>query len=228
MTIRPRVYAEGHAPCIEISSLPEGAGVFIGGNQAWRNNAGASEAPGWNEPGQHLVDVVPGPSLTYEIVPDPARTEGWSFWNAHEQRFLGSGPWARARICGAAVSGPAGEIILAHEARPVLIALGSRDHATALQQRTDVNVSVGLLPAAPAFLIASSGQRRHQGAVVWIGLEVTPSSASNSTRSVLTWANIVRNAASRRLPLEAGGSSLATDAWRKATRRARSLRRRLA
>ena len=225
LAIRNGIYAEGHPPCIEIPGLPEDASVTIGGEQAWLTGTGGWEAPGWSSRGQHVIDVLPGPSRTYEIAADPADGEGWQPWDAHEHRFLGSEPWARARICGAALSGPSGETVLAHEAKPMLVALGARDHATGLQHRPGLDVAVGLLPGAPAFLIASSGQRRHQGLVIWLGLDTGPTPGRRIARSVLAWANAVRAAASRRLPLEPSESSPARDAWQKAMRRARNLKR---
>ncbi len=67
LALRPRVFAEGHPPQIEISPVPQGATVSIGGQAAVQNARGSWEAPGWDTPGQHIIDVVPGPSATYEI-----------------------------------------------------------------------------------------------------------------------------------------------------------------
>lgn len=225
LAIRPGVFARGHPPRIEIPALPDGATVSIGGERAWLNGERGWEAPGWDSPGQHIVDVVPGPSLTYEIAADPADGAGWAVFEIDDNRFLGSEPWARARICGATVSGPSGEQVFAHEMRPTLIALGAYDHATVLQQRVGVGVSVGLLPSAPEFLIASTGQRRHQGAVVWLGLEGASAPARGARRSTLAWAGVVRGMASRRLPVEGSDSGLARRTWQSTVRRARNLKR---
>ncbi len=222
--IRPRVFAEGHAPRIEIRPAPEIASVTIAGQPASLNGGGAWEAAGWNVPGRHTVDVVPGPSLTYEIAADPANGAGWSFWDAHEQRFSGTAPWARARICGAMARGPAGEIVLAEETQPTMIALGASRGAIALQQRVDVGVSVALLFEPPAFLFASSGQRRRQGRVIWLGFTGTTPSIPSIRGSDLAWARIIRTAVSRRLSLEKA-DSLGKNVWRKAVIVARKLRR---
>lgn len=225
MAIRPGVFAEGHAPRIELPILPDGVLVTIGGEQAKLNTSGGWEAGGWDSPGQHLIDIVPGPSVTYEIAADPASCDGWPTWDAYKDRFSDRGPWACASICGASVSGPAGEFVLAHEARPFLMALGSRDYATALQQRPDVKVSVGLLPRGPAFLVASSGQRRRQGEIIWLGLE-READARPRTLHPSAWASIVRNIAARRLPIQSNGFSVAKETWQRTTRRARNLKRR--
>jgi hypothetical protein len=227
LVIRPGVFAERHPPLIEIAALPDGVSVIIDGEEAVQNGVGGWEAAEWNQPGSHLIDVVPGPSLTYEIVGDPAEHGGWELWDAHEGRFSSDGPWARARICGAALSGPSGETVLAHEARQTLIALGSRQDAVGLCKRSDAEVSVALLSSPPAFLIETSGPRRRQGEVVWLGLE-RPSAKRRApaTSAQDHWASIVRSAASRRLPLRTQGSSIAKTLWIKTVRRARSLKRR--
>lgn len=174
-------------------------------------------------PGQHMVDVVPGPSASYEIAADPWAAAGWDFWDAHPGRFgnRAPGPWARAEICGAQIRGPAGEVVFAAETQPTLITLGLRSGATSLQRRGDVSVSIGYMAEAPAFLLAATGQRRTQGRVVWLGL--TPASQA-SRRPDPDWVAVVRTAASRRLPLDRS-DALGEDSWRKAKERARRLKR---
>jgi hypothetical protein len=225
IAIRRGVFTQGHPPRIEISTLPEGATVSIGGERASLNIEQGWEAPGWNAPGQHIVDVVPGPSLTYEIMADPADGVGWTAFELDDNRFPGCEPWARAQICGAVVTGPSGEQVFAHETRPTLVALGSHDHATVLHQRVGVGVSVGLLPAAAEFLVVSWGQRRHQGTIVWLGLEGASEPVRSARRSVFAWAGVVRGLASRRLPVEGTDSSLARRAWQSTVCRARNLKR---
>jgi hypothetical protein len=228
LEVRTRVFAQRHPPRIEIPALPAGVSVFIGGQEARPSDSGSWEAPGWDDCGQHTVDVMPGPSLTYEIAADPAGGAGWPFWDAHEHRFAGDEPWACAQICGAAVAGPQGEMVIAYEVQPTLIALGAHRHATALRQRTEAGVSVAVLPEAPEFLIAARGQRRRQGKVVWLGLDRRALPASKEKQPDLAWADAVHSAASRRLPFEGYGGAPAKSAWQSAVRRARSLRKRRA
>ena len=68
LAIRATVYAEGTPPRIAIAPLPDGASVSIGGRPAKKVADGAWETDGWDSPGHHLIDVVPGPSLTYQII----------------------------------------------------------------------------------------------------------------------------------------------------------------
>jgi hypothetical protein len=167
---------------------------------------------------------VPGPSATYRILPDPWRKDGWETWDAHPARFgkSQSAPWAVAQICGAAVSGPHGEYVVAAEAMPSIICIGLRRGMATLSTRTDAPVAVGLLNDPPAFLISSSGPRRCQGRITWLD----PTSHSPVTRTIdRGWIEAVRSAASRRLPL-VGAAAAAEDAWRRARERARRLRKR--
>lgn len=223
LAVRPRVYAAGHPPRVAISPAPAGASVTIGGEPATLSADGAWEAPGWDLPGQHMVDVVPGPSASYEIAADPWNMAGWDFWDAYPDRFANQtlGPWARAQICGAQIRGPVGETVFAAETQPTLIALGLRSGAASLQRRGDVSVSIGFMAEAPAFLLAATGQRRTQGRVVWLGL--TPALQA-SRRPDPDWVAVVRTAASRRLSLDRS-DALGEDAWRKAKERARRLKR---
>lgn len=226
LAIRPRVYAARHPPQISINPAPGSASVTIGGEPATLSTDGTWVAPGWDAPGQHMVDIVPGPSASYEIAADPWMAGGWDFWDAHPGRFGNAvrGPWARAEICGAQIRGPAGETVFAAEAQPTLIALGAKRGATPLQRRSDVSVSVDFMAEPPAFLLSATGQRRTQGRVIWLGL--APASQA-SRRHDPEWVVAVRAAASRRLPLERS-DALGEEAWRKAKERARRLRRRRA
>lgn len=224
LTIGPRVFAEGHPPRIEIHPMPDGAVVRIGGQDARVSADGVWEAQGWDAPGRHTIDVVPGPSLTYEIVGDPANADGWEFWNAHESRSGGLAVWSRAEICGARVAGPGGEIVLAVAARESIVALGAERGATHFQVRADVGASIALLPEPPAFLFISSGSRRNQGWVLWLAQRAT-SPVSNETHGDLAWANAVHSAASRRVPL-VGADDAGKLAWRNAVRLSRNVRRR--
>lgn len=224
LAVRGRVYAAGHPPRIVITPAPGAASVTIGGMPAELSSNGAWTAPGWDRPGRHMIDIVPGPSVSYEIAADPWLSGGWDFWDAHPQRFgNGAGePWARAKICGALIRGPVDETVLAAETQPVLVALGARAGATPLRRRADAAVSVGLVAEPPAFLLSATGLRRSQGRVIWLGL--TPAQ-NPSRRHDAEWIAIVQSAAARRLPLVQADAA-GEDAWRKAKERARRLRNR--
>jgi len=224
LAVHDRVYAAGHPPRIVITPAPGAASVTIGGLRAELSSDGAWTAPEWDKPGQHVVDIVPGPSLSYEIAADPWLSGGWDYWDAHPQRFGDDAgePWARARICGALIRGPADETVLAAETQPTLVALGTRAGTTPLRRRADVAVSVGVTAEPPAFLLSATGPRRSQGRVVWLGL----APAQNPSRRYDTeWIAIVRSAAARRLPLVQSDAA-GEEAWRKAKERARRLRNR--
>src|SRR3546814_160078 len=65
LRIRAASFAEGGPPRIEIAPFPAGATVTIDGRPAELGEDGAWTADGWERPGDHLVDVVPGPSAAY-------------------------------------------------------------------------------------------------------------------------------------------------------------------
>jgi hypothetical protein len=225
LPVRLRAYAEGHPPAIAIEGLPAGTTVSIGGEAARRTENGHWVAAGWDAPGRHTIDVVPGPSLTYEIMPDPARGAGWTFWNVYENRFGAGGdlPWARAEICGAQVAGPSGSAALAAETQAVMIVLSINGSAAMLRGRPEASVSVGVLYGDPAFLICASGTRRSQGRVIWLGSRDSVG-ARTSRAPDRAWIEAVRMAAARRLPL-VGADETGRRAWRMAVARARRLAR---
>lgn len=224
LPIRPKVFAQGHPPHISIDDLPKGTAVTIGGETAQQADTGNWIAAGWDAPGRHIIDIVPGPSLTYEIAPDPMSTDGWPWWNAYGDRFEPSAAaWTRAEICGAYVAGPAGNIIITSGPQSTVVALGTRSTAVALRNRPDMPVSVGAVPPGAAFLLSAAGPRRHQGRIIWIG-EGAPILHPTSAHTDLHWANLVRSAASRRLPL-LGADEAGERAWRAAVARARRLTR---
>lgn len=223
LQLRAGSFAQGTPPRIEIEPFPVGARVTIGGASAEMGEDGSWRAAGWEAPGDHLVDVVPGPSLTYRIIRDPWPDGGWDRWDAHPERFSQSNeaPWARAQICGASLIGPSGQHVVAAEAMATVIALGLRRGVAVLRPRPDAPVAVGLLQEAPAFLVSSSGPRRTQGHVDWLA----PLSPSPPSRAIdLQWLALVRSAASRRLQLS-GESAAGQDAWRRARERARRYRK---
>jgi hypothetical protein len=223
LRIRGASFAEGGPPRIEIAPLPAGATVTIDGRPAELGNDGAWTADGWDKPGDHLIDVVPGPSAAYRIIEDPWIRDGWEAWDAHPERFGASvhAPWAVAQVCGAAVLGPGGEYVVAADAMLSVVCLGLRRGAVALLGRPDAPVAVGLLGEPPAFLISASGQRRRHGRIAWLG----PLPPGSGTRTIdPRWVAEVRSASARRLPLDGGGAP-AEDAWRKARERARRHKR---
>lgn len=223
LRIRAASFAEGGPPRIEIAPFPAGATVTIDGRPAELGDDGAWTADGWEKPGDHLIDVVPGPSAAYRIIEDPWIRDGWEAWDAHPERFGASAhaPWAVAQVCGAAVSGPGGEYVVAADAMLSVVCLGLRRGAVALRGRPDVPVALGLLGEPPAFLISASGQRRGQGRIAWL----SPLPAASGARTIdPQWVAEVRSASARRLPLDGGGVP-AEDAWRKARERARRHKR---
>lgn len=223
LQVRSGCFTEGSPPRIEIRPFPTGAQVTIDGMPAEMDGDGSWRAAGWDGPGDHLVDVVPGPSLTYRIVGDPWTEGGWDSWDAHAGRFSApnDAPWARAQICGASVSGPAGEHVVAAEPMSSVVVLGLRRGVAMLRVRPDAPVAVGLLRETPAFLISSSGPRRVQGCVEWL---VPPVGERPSRVIDLSWVAAVRSAASRRLSLSTD-SLAGQEAWRRARARARRLRK---
>ena len=232
LAIQATVYAEGRPPRIGVVALPVGASVTIGGIPAREAPDGAWEADGWDSPGDHLIDIVPGPSLSYQIMADPAATVEWQFWDAHPERFgaESSEPWGRAMICGTAVRGVNSETVVVAASLPILIALGERRHAVPLKPRSDVPGSVALMREAPSFLVAATGMKRKQGRIVWLGSTakrrsgISPNRRSRETLD-RQWAEIVRSVAARRLRLE-GADPNGELVWRDAKQRARRIWRR--
>ena len=223
LAVGSRTFAEGHPPRITISPEPSGASVTIGGQPAMLVVGGGWVAPGWEAPGHHMVDVIPGPSAKYEIAADPWSSRDWKFWNGHPGRFrdhIGD-VWGEAEICGASIQGPRGQTVLAARTDSTLVALGARGGAAKLRCRDGMEVSVGLVAEPPTFLLSARGQRRTQGRVIWLGL--APSAAKPKDDDP-AWRKAVRWAAARRLRLE-GGGPCAEAAWRKAKQHARKNRK---
>lgn len=226
LEVRRRVYAQGKPPSIRIEPVLDGIAVRIGGAMAAVSGDGAWEAPGWDTPGQHRVEVVPGPSLNYEIQVDPAMQGGWAFWDAHSGRTADDeGPWSRAQICGAQLSGPSGERVIAAELQPSILALGIDGTVGALRPRAGAGVSVGFAAGMPAFLLMSSGRRRRQGKIVWLGLPQFPEVVARPRRLSEIWIEAVRSAAARRLAMQADEEGTGQSIWHKAVLLARSAKR---
>ena len=226
LAIGGRSFAQGKPPRINVEPALDGVSVHIGGVEATPRDGGGWEAPGWDAPGPHLIDVVPGPTLKYEIIADPATNGGWAFWDAHADRAAASeGPWARAGICGAGLAGPSGEKVLAAEVQPTLLALGVDGSVASLRPRVGVGVSVGLAGGTPAFLLVNSGRRRAQGKVVWLGLAEAATSLAHVRHAMPVWIEAVRGAAARRLPMDADEEGAGESIWRKAVTLARAFKR---
>jgi hypothetical protein len=226
LAIRPRSFAQGKPPQISVEPALEGVSVRIDGAEATPRDGGGWEASGWDAPGTHLIDVVPGPTLKYEIIADPATNGGWAFWDAHADRAAASeGPWAHARICGAGLEGPSGEKVLAADMQPTLLALGIDGSVASLRARAGVDVSVGLAGGTPAFLLVSSGRRRAQGKVVWLGLAETTASPAPIRHAFPVWIEAIRSAAARRLPVELGEDGAGESTWRQMVALARAIKR---
>lgn len=221
-----RLYAQGKPPRIRIEPALDGIAVRIGGVVAAASSDGAWEAPGWDTPGQHRVEIVPGPSMTYEVQVDPAMQGGWAFWDAHGSRTADNdGPWSQAQICGAKLSGPSGERVMAAELQPSILALGIDGTVAVLRPRTECGVSVGFAAGMPAFLLISWGRRRCQGKIVWLGLPQLSEVVEQPRRLSRTWIETIRSVAARRLTMQADEGGLGQSIWRKAVLLARSAKR---
>ena len=218
--IRNAAFAHGHPPRVLIERMPSNCEVRIGGGRAAISDDGSWQAPGWDKPGKHLVDVTPGPSQSYEIVADPAHGSGWETWNANSD--LIPALVSNAAICGAQVLCSPKRVVLAVEPASDVLALGARRHVQRLYLRPDKLAAVGILPFAPAFLIVSSGRRRTEGKIVSLG---NPEIVNGPNREPvdLPWVAAVRNAAARRLPVHPT-TAAAKTAWGSATNAARRWR----
>jgi hypothetical protein len=226
LEIGRRTYAQGRPPRIRIEPMLDGVTVRIGGAAASDCGDGSWEGPGWDLPGPHLIDAVPGPTLKYEVLEDPGTTSGWTFWDAHAGRTAGNeGPWSEAGICGALLAGPAGERVMAAQTQPSILTLGIDGRAGVLRQRAGAGVSVGLTSGTPAFLLVSSGRRRSQGKVVWLGVAEAAAEVVQPRRASPLWVDAVRGAAARRLAIHKDEAGAGQSIWRKAVLLARSIKR---
>jgi hypothetical protein len=226
LEIGRRLYAQGRPPRIRIEPILAGISVHIGGVAAAVSGEGNWEAPGWDAPGQHRVEVIPGPSLNYEVQADPGVQGGWAFWDAHGGRTaVDEGPWSRAQICGALLAGPSGERVIAAELQPTILALGIDGSVGALRPRAGAGVSVGFAAGIPAFLLMSSGRRRRQGKIVWLGLPPSSEVVARPRRLSQLWIEAIRSAAARRLAMQADEEGTGQSIWQKAVLLARSAKR---
>lgn len=223
MRIRGNQYADIEPPEIRISELAPKAEVTIDGKPAVLCTGRGWQAEDWDTPGAHRVDIVPGPSRTYNIVADPAAVNGWKFCNSHPDRFGENScpPWAQAEICGAALKGPLDQTLIAVAGHPCTLTLGTHRGVTYLQPRENFPVSVALVPEPPAYLVSTLGQKRIHGSIEWLGswnLEEEPVSPD------LPWAHVVCLIAARQLSL-VGAGSLGKLSWEGSKERARAIRR---
>ena len=131
LRIRSASFAEGGPPRIEIAPFPAGATVTIDGRPAELGEDGAWTADGWR--GRAIISSMscPDPRRPTGSSRTPWTRDGWEAWDAHPERFGASAhaPWAVAQVCGAAVSGPGGEYVVAADAMLSVVCLGLRRRA---------------------------------------------------------------------------------------------------
>lgn len=221
LEIKTAVYAEGEPPLIRIDGMPSNCEVFIDGLPAQMLADRSWSAPGWDKPGPHLIDIVPGKSLTYHIMPDPALRDGWERWTAHTS--LAPAISGAAAICGAMVYSPDGRTVLATEAASSVTALGARHEIKMLAVRQDAPAAIAALSFEPLFAVLSSGGRREHSRILVLDF---PQAASERQPQKLDarWASKVRDMAARRVPVRPE-TPAAKAAWRSATQEARRWKR---
>jgi hypothetical protein len=219
--IKSAVYAEGEPPLIRIDGMPSNCQVFIDGSPAQMQADRSWSAPDWDKPGPHLIDIVPGKSLTYHIMPDPALRDGWERWAAHTS--LAPAISGAAAICGAMVYSPDGRTVLATEPASSVTALGARHEIKTLPVRQDAPAAIAALSFKPLFAVLSSGGRREQSRILVLDF---PQAASERQPQKLDarWASKVRDMAARRVPVRPE-TPAAKAAWRSATQEARRWKR---
>lgn len=219
--VRHATYAEGGAPLVRIEGMPANCQVFIDAASAERQEDGSWTAPGWDTPGQHRVVVVPGPSLSYNVMPDPAHCNGWEPWSAHDGVMpLLSGS---AAVCGAMVFCPDGRTVLATEPAPSVLALGAQHEINSLAVRRDAPAAIAALPFEPLFAILSSGGRRDSNRI--LALDFPTTAAEHKPRKFDNrWVTTIREMAARRVPVRPA-TPAAKAAWHSITKEARRWRR---
>jgi hypothetical protein len=219
--IRSAAYAQGEPPLIRIEGMPSNCQVFIDETPAELDEDGGWRAAGWDAPGPHLIDIVPGRSLTYHVMPDPALREGWDPWRAHAS--LAPPLAGAATVCGAMVFCPDGRTVLATESASSVTALGARHEIKMLIIRQDAPAALASLAFEPLFVVLSSGGRRDDSKI--LVLDFPASDASQQPKKLDSrWASKVRDMAARRVPVRPE-TPAARAAWRTATREARRWKR---
>lgn len=219
--VRHATYAEGGAPLVRIEGMPGNCKVFIDAAPAERQEDGSWTAPGWDAPGQHRVVVVPGPSRSYNVMPDPARCDGWETWSANDD--VGPLLSGSAAVCGAMVFCPDGRTVLATEPASSVIALGAQHEINFLAVRRDAPAAIAVLPFEPLFAILSSGGRRDSNKILVLDFPAT--AAEHKPRKFDNrWVSTIREMAARRVPVRPE-TPAARAAWRSITKEARRWRR---
>jgi hypothetical protein len=219
--IRPETYAEGEPPRIRIEGMPSNCKVFIGSSPGEEREDGSWTAPGWDTPGRHTIDIVPGRSLSYEIMHDPALCGGWESWSAHVS--LTPALSGAATVCGAMTYCPDGRTVLATEPVSSVTALGAQHEIKLLAKRQDAPAAVAALPFEPLFAILSSGGRRDNNKILVLDFPVSGADRKSRKRDA-RWVSTIRDMAARRVPVSPE-TPAAMAAWRSATREARRWRR---
>lgn len=213
MRIRGNAWAEGSPPEIRIEPLPANATVTIGAQTAEQHADGRWIAPGLAAPGTHVVDVVPGPSGSYTILADPARSGEWNSAPAEKS--------GTAKISGACVTGANGRPVIALASPGSVTAIGSHGGIHEFARREGYALSSGAPSFEPDFLFVSWGQRRTHGRIVWLG---GPSNGSG-VPPCARWAAAVRSVAARKLAVTPDTPE-AKQAWQRTVAAARNPGRR--
>lgn len=211
LRIRSNAWAEGSPPEIRVEPLPANATVTIGAQTAEQHADGRWTAPGDAEPGTHVVDVVPGPSVSYTILADPARSGEWNSAPAEES--------GTAQISGACATGANGRPVIALASPGSVTAIGSRGGIHEFAPRLGYALSSGAPPFKPDFLLVSWGQRRTHGRIVWLGGLCDGSGVPPCAR----WMAMVRAAAARQLAVTPDTPE-AKQAWHRTVAAARNPR----
>jgi hypothetical protein len=219
--IRSAAYAESEPPLIHIEGMPSNCQVFIDETPAEMGEDGGWRAPGWDVPGPHVVDIVPGKSSTYHIMPDPALREGWEPWTANAS--LAPALAGTAAVCGGMVFSPDGRTVLATEPASSVTALGARHEIKMLTVRQDAPAALAALAFEPLFIILSSGGRKDDSKI--LVLDFPAAAAEQKPRKLdIRWASKIRDMAARRVSVRPE-TPAAKAAWRTATREARRWKR---
>jgi len=132
-------------------------------------------------------------------------------------------PPVPATIVGAFVAPLVKQTLLAVEPSQSVVALGHRGGAQALTPRSDAPAGVATLAFQPVFLVISSGMRRRQGRVLWLGTRASRN-ANPARRPDMAWVSAVLGASARHLDVYPGEDE-AKRAWRSAVAAARRMRR---
>jgi hypothetical protein len=220
LRIRAEHFAEGKPPSIFVEPFPSGCQVTIDRQPAFQGENGAWTTPDSENPGQHLIDVIGGSSLTYTIDADPGAARDWPIPEEALSSFGAPAPVSAALI-GAYANPLARSAVLATEPAGSVVAIGPRAGLQPLGARPDIPAAVAAVPFDAAFIIVSWGRRRHQGRILCLG---SPGPDRMGRRPDTNWVSTVIAAAARRLDVSPGDDT-AKRAWRSAVTAARRARR---